>query len=214
MSDGSGKWFALGCGAAAGVSIVGLVALPLLGCLGFIGGTLTGTYPPSEVVRGDQLPSERMERFREDVLEPGESLQFIVIDSPTVWFGEGGALTDRRVLVFWADQDGRVHAEGLPVTAIADVRVEPRTWPDDPLVRVTSTEGHELAFEVPETDLGSERIIRALRNHVPRAAPPTAPAPAAPEEVPGPTADTPESAPAPAEAPAAVSGGPRGSQVP
>ena len=112
--------------------------------------SVLAAFGPSTYVEDGSRVSGRQVHFLRDIgiLELDDQLLFFYSPGFASAKGEGAALTDRGVGVYWTDVvTGERSVEFAPFQEIEDMDVDPSTsWIVDTFVTLTLTDGTQLSF--------------------------------------------------------------------
>ena len=104
-------------GAVGLVLVLGFMALVILGAL-----METGHVPSERVVTAQEMPdSQYQELVAEGIVEPDESIEFFYSEGLLSVKEGGSVLTDRRVIAYEQDEEGRVQTYYIPHDSIQSV---------------------------------------------------------------------------------------------
>lgn len=149
---------------------IGIPAALLTGLLVVLGLlSESGFMPPATTVSGAEVPA----RFREQLVTHGvlmadEPIEHFYTSGVTTVLDEGNVLTDRRVLIYWRNEQNELEYYDLYFDEIAEVRIL-KNGRGLELSEYQVT-GHDpelwLLLQLAPDDGGDKRFLRALRRHI------------------------------------------------
>ena len=123
--------------------------------------------PPTEVLKGDEVPDHYRRTLRElGVLEEGERVLYFYSGGLLSIREDGNLLTDRKV-VSYCTEDEEFRVWSAAFHEIEDVQVEGADgWLDDTRVTVMLESGDEILLFLSTEDGRDEDFVKALRSRV------------------------------------------------
>ena len=148
-------------GAVGLVVVLGILALGILGVL-----MDTGHAPSDRVLSAQEIPDNQyQELVAEGIVEPGESIEFFYSEGLLSITEAGSVLTDRRVIAYEQDEEGRIQTYYIPNDSIQSVTmVQQGDATQYSVYEVTAPgEGNWLYLVLPHENGDGERFADAVR---------------------------------------------------
>ena len=153
-------------GAVGLVLVLGFLALAVLGVL-----MDTGHAPSDRVLSSQQIPDSQYEQLvAAGIVEPGESIEFFYSEGLLSVTEAGSVLTDRRVIAYAQDEEGRTQVYYLPNDSILSVTlVQQGDAMQYSVYEVTAPgEDNWLYLVLPHENGDGERFADAVRAKISR----------------------------------------------
>ncbi len=151
-------------GAIGLVIVLGILALGILGVL-----MDTGHVPSERVLSSQEIPDNQYHALvAEGIVEPDESIEFFYSEGLLSVTEAGSVLTDRRVIAYEQDEEGRIQTYYILNDSIQSVTlVQQGDATQYSVYQVTAPgEDNWLYLVLPHENGDGERFANAVRNKI------------------------------------------------